>query len=327
NLTVQDSYSYDGYGVMLGSAAGSANAAQTNLLYCGEQYDSTLSQYYLRARYYNPANGLFNQLDPYAGNMQDPQSLHKYLYCHANPVNGVDPSGMAGDFTLVGLMMTMTIITILASCPNIANAPGPNDDPFADSGGEIILDTGITLGMAVGGILVARFVIQPLRAAVSPYINGLLNQLRFRNATPIPTIQSPITNPSRLLPGPTQLELNQINGLSFEDAVRSSLRTTKGQSVVTSYGTVKPDFPVGNLYGVTDAKNVIKLSQSSQTRGFEEIARTQNMPFNLIISPRTETVSEPLKAAIYRTGGAIFEFNPTSGTFNNITFQGNKVVR
>jgi len=112
NLTVQDSYSYDGYGVMLGSTADSANAAQTNLLYCGEQYDSALSQYYLRARYYNPANGLFNQLDPYAGNMQDPQSLHKYLYCHANPVNGVDPSG---KFTISNMLVTAGISGLLSS--------------------------------------------------------------------------------------------------------------------------------------------------------------------------------------------------------------------
>ncbi|MEN6309506.1 MAG: RHS repeat-associated core domain-containing protein [Anaerohalosphaeraceae bacterium] len=114
NLTVQDSYSYDGYGVMLGSAAGSANAAQTNLLYCGEQYDSALSQYYLRARYYDPANGLFNQLDPYAGNMQDPQSLHKYLYCHANPVNNVDPTGeFIGGLT--GLTIAIAIGAVLTN--------------------------------------------------------------------------------------------------------------------------------------------------------------------------------------------------------------------
>jgi hypothetical protein len=32
-------------------------------------------------------------MDPFAGNNQDPQSLHKYLYCHANPVNNLDPTG------------------------------------------------------------------------------------------------------------------------------------------------------------------------------------------------------------------------------------------
>jgi len=64
------------------------------LRYTGQQWDDSARMYYLRARYYSPANGLFNRIDPYSGNTQDPQSLHKYLYCHANPINGIDPSGM-----------------------------------------------------------------------------------------------------------------------------------------------------------------------------------------------------------------------------------------
>jgi len=82
-------YSYDAYGVSLGYTG----TKDTNLQYTGEYYDNDLSQYYLRARYYNPSNGRFNRIDPFSGNNQDPQSLHKYLYCHANPVNAIDPSG------------------------------------------------------------------------------------------------------------------------------------------------------------------------------------------------------------------------------------------
>jgi RHS repeat-associated protein len=92
NEDVTDAFSYDGYGVMLG--ANPANAA-TSLLYTGEMYDSSASMYYLRARWYDQQTGRFNRMDPFAGNTQDPQSLHKYLYCHANPVNMIDPSGLA----------------------------------------------------------------------------------------------------------------------------------------------------------------------------------------------------------------------------------------
>ncbi len=105
--TVIKAYSYDGYGNLLGGNPTAAPA--TNLLYTGEQYDSALGQYYLRARYYDPANGRFNRMDPYAGNISDPQSLHKYLYCHGNPVNGVDPSG---HFTVTELMVVTTILSI-----------------------------------------------------------------------------------------------------------------------------------------------------------------------------------------------------------------------
>jgi len=53
-----------------------------------------LGSYYLRARYYKPDTGRFWTMDTYAGNNQDPLSLHKYLYAHNNPVNNTDPTGM-----------------------------------------------------------------------------------------------------------------------------------------------------------------------------------------------------------------------------------------
>ncbi len=98
--TVLEDYSYDAYGVMLGGNPGSASnpdAPATNLLYAGEQFDIDAQQYYFRARYYDPLNGRFNRMDDFAGSTQDPQSLHKYLYCHANPVNNVDPSGQLSE--------------------------------------------------------------------------------------------------------------------------------------------------------------------------------------------------------------------------------------
>ena len=75
---------------------------QTKLLYSGEWRDSQTGMDYLRARWYNPANGLFNRTDPFAGNNQDPQSLHKYNYVHNNPVMGIDPTGLMsiGDVSL-----------------------------------------------------------------------------------------------------------------------------------------------------------------------------------------------------------------------------------
>jgi len=59
----------------------------------GEQYDSDLSLYYLRARYYNPQTGRFLSRDPENGKPTDPKTLHKYLYASGNPVNRIDPRG------------------------------------------------------------------------------------------------------------------------------------------------------------------------------------------------------------------------------------------
>ena len=52
-----------------------------------------LGLYYNRARYLNTTTGRFWSMDAYEGRVQDPLSLHKYLYAVANPVNGRDPSG------------------------------------------------------------------------------------------------------------------------------------------------------------------------------------------------------------------------------------------
>ena len=75
-----------------------------NFLYSGEQYDGPLGLYYLRARYFNPATGRFETMDPgkesccairasQVENIFDPATLHKYAYTANNPVNRVDPSG------------------------------------------------------------------------------------------------------------------------------------------------------------------------------------------------------------------------------------------
>ncbi len=111
NLITDQTFNYDSYGVLVGYNG----TPQSNLRYTGEYYDTSLKQYNLRTRYYDPLNGRFNQMDSYAGNNEDPQSLHKYLYCHANPVNVIDPSGKDGE--LVG---TLTVTDVI--CEMIAHA-------------------------------------------------------------------------------------------------------------------------------------------------------------------------------------------------------------
>jgi RHS repeat-associated protein len=86
----------------------------TEFLYSGEQFDSKIGQQYLRQRYYNPTTGRFNRLDPFFGNLDDPQSLHKYLYTHADPVNGIDPNGLMS----VGSMMSSIVMSMRMAATN-----------------------------------------------------------------------------------------------------------------------------------------------------------------------------------------------------------------
>jgi RHS repeat-associated protein len=83
-----NAFQYDAWGKSLQTPPGDG------LQYTGEMYDADLEWYYNRARYYNPRNGRFNRIDEYPGNPEDPQSLHKYLYCSADPVGNVDPLGL-----------------------------------------------------------------------------------------------------------------------------------------------------------------------------------------------------------------------------------------
>jgi RHS repeat-associated protein len=114
-ISIADSFSYDAYGVLLQDQAdivkpGYIQQQQTNLLYTGEYFDTDVQQYYLRARWYNQLNGIFNRIDPYSGNNYDPISLHKYLYCRANPVNSIDPNG---KFSIAEISIGIGIVSVL----------------------------------------------------------------------------------------------------------------------------------------------------------------------------------------------------------------------
>ena len=66
--TATDTYVYDAFGLPITTTGSTPN----NFLYSGEQYDSALGAYYLRARYYNPATGRFLAMDQYEGSILDP---------------------------------------------------------------------------------------------------------------------------------------------------------------------------------------------------------------------------------------------------------------
>jgi RHS repeat-associated protein len=87
---VTDTYDYDAYGNLINSTGSTTN----NYLYRGEQFDSDLGLYYLRARYYNPATARFLGRDPAPGDLTAPETFHKYNYAGNNPVNFADPTGL-----------------------------------------------------------------------------------------------------------------------------------------------------------------------------------------------------------------------------------------
>jgi len=112
-----EDYLYDAYGNGINPPADPLS----RLLYTGEPRDNETGLDYLDARYYTPATGRFITLDSFPGNNFNPQSLHKYIYCHGNSINGIDPSG---KMTITETMAVVSVIGIAGAIlqPALHNA-------------------------------------------------------------------------------------------------------------------------------------------------------------------------------------------------------------
>ncbi len=105
---VTDAWDWDAFGNLLRRTGSTPN----NYLFGGEQFDPALGMYFMRARYLNPATGRFLTMDQFDGRLEDPASLHKYLYANNDPINNFDPTG---NFTMMQVAIAIDIIGTLAS--------------------------------------------------------------------------------------------------------------------------------------------------------------------------------------------------------------------
>jgi RHS repeat-associated protein len=105
---VTDTYTYDAFGQLIQSSGSTPN----DYRYSGEQLDSNLGLYYLRARYLNAANGRFWTMDSWDGASVEPKSLHKFMYANCDPANERDSSGHivdSTDFLIDGIIVHRNI--------------------------------------------------------------------------------------------------------------------------------------------------------------------------------------------------------------------------
>ncbi len=134
-----DSYDYEAFGEVLSQTGSTVN----DYKFQGEQYDNTLGQIYLRARYYDPASGRFTQMDTYQGNNFDPVSLHKYLGMNADPVMYNDPTGnFSMGSVMSGLNVMGRLVNTAMTVHSIAGVFGAVNDPDAsatDVAKEVVL--------------------------------------------------------------------------------------------------------------------------------------------------------------------------------------------
>ena len=62
-------------------------------------------------------------------------------------------------------------------------------------------------------------------------------------------------------------------------------------------------------------KDWVELSNSPQLAAFHRHAVENGLPFNLIIGPRTKTISAPLLDNVRQTNGVVRLFDPVTGKF------------
>jgi len=153
--------------MLAGTGLTTAATALTSILYSG-QWTMKSGQQYLRARFYDPASGTFNRLDPFAGNLADPQSLHKYLYAHGNPVAFSDPSGNFVEPLLLAGQSGGTTSWVRVMTSGLIGAAFAHGDAFlrtmymtgdldaATDAARAAAAAGFAMGLAVG-MLEGRF--------------------------------------------------------------------------------------------------------------------------------------------------------------------------
>jgi RHS repeat-associated protein len=134
-----DRWWYEAFGEVETSTGTSSNA----FLFAGEQLDPNLGHYYLRARYMDPGNGRFMQMDEFEGLGVRPSSLNKYTYVENTPPNATDPSGYFMDTG--GLVRTQSEVMRLESA-RIASAL-----PQASRAMTLAKAAAVTLVGAAGG--------------------------------------------------------------------------------------------------------------------------------------------------------------------------------
>jgi RHS repeat-associated protein len=192
--TISMTYTYDAWGNWL---APNTEPIDNHYRYTGQQYDIDLGLYYLRARYYSPQYGRFWTMDSYAGEREDPLSLHKFLYCGADPANRFDPTGFA-DYNLNSLSITMANIAngaarLGTSAARVYRFAKIRGIVFGVQRGEQILwalenaDAIMTVGQLVGAVVIGGGIVlaEEERELFSDTV-GRISKALTSNSAPIP---------------------------------------------------------------------------------------------------------------------------------------------
>jgi hypothetical protein len=126
------------------------------------------------------------------------------------------------------------------------------------------------------------------------------------------------------LPSTSQISQNWASGRAFQNALNEATglpENTTPKTVIlpdgTTVTTIADNF--GKPAGIVEAKDVVNLSMNNQLQAQLQIAEQDNIPFNLVVSPNNQVISQPLWNAIEEVGGKVYQYNPTTQTMTQIT--------
>lgn len=125
------------------------------------------------ARFYDPGHGVFTQLDAVMGSVENPISMNRYLYAHANPATFIDPDG---QFVFLALLAPLAVGFVVGAGTTAAvdyAMTGQVDPGNALVGGAIGTISGGTGGaVAAGTRAIASRVVGTTASRVTSVVAG-----------------------------------------------------------------------------------------------------------------------------------------------------------
>lgn len=267
---------------------------ENNYKYTGKELDVETDLYYYGARYYDAEIGRFPprrtgvSVDPWFGDLNDPQSLNKYAYVRNNPLKYVDPSGeffflaplavWAGE-AIIGLAAVSgcAVMTAMIAESNIDDYNTATNWNSASTTNKAMLVTGMALSASPAGAVAKQAdeavdVVQSMRNGFAKRLNAQLEKGRnwlkkqegVSNTT---TLKQPkvgdnvwrISDPDRakgIYWGPNHPDnlVNPRNDLGLPNS-NGGTQLNRGVIQDTDGMIVKPADPLdGNMGGATEYK-------------------------------------------------------------------------
>ena len=112
NGNVVATYVYDSYGNVVASTGNATTAYR----YVGaERYrEAGYGLLWVGSRHYDPQVGRWTTEDSWLGDASRTQSVNRYAYCEANPVDFVDPSGhQLGCLMIIGVIIVVIVVVCI----------------------------------------------------------------------------------------------------------------------------------------------------------------------------------------------------------------------